>query len=212
LTRPLLVADGGTQSEWRIVRQGDEGSWADAFLNLVRRIESKRVLLVRIDMAKATWFVVASNLLSEVVAAARGWSPTKLSWPSSSACSGRATGSMRRWSWSGPKQLANATRRSPATCLTVTNSWCAYQLRRRCRSPCPAGQRSAQDRLAGRGGHLRAAGPRRGRVGAPRTPGQPTGPHQLDQQPGLWKPPWRFAGWPDDSAFGWDVRSSLGSA
>jgi hypothetical protein len=50
----LLVADGGTQSEWRIVRQGDEGSWADAFLNLVRRIESKRVLLVRIDMAKAT--------------------------------------------------------------------------------------------------------------------------------------------------------------
>ncbi len=43
------------------------GQRAGAFLELVRGVDPKRVLLVGIDVAKATWFVVASNLLGEVV-------------------------------------------------------------------------------------------------------------------------------------------------
>jgi transposase len=43
------------------------GQRAGAFLDLVRGVDPERVLLVGIDVAKATWFVVASNLLGEVV-------------------------------------------------------------------------------------------------------------------------------------------------
>jgi len=43
------------------------GQRAGAFLELVRGVDPKRVLLVGVDAAKATWFVVASNLLGEVV-------------------------------------------------------------------------------------------------------------------------------------------------
>jgi hypothetical protein len=43
------------------------GQRAGAFLELVGGVDPKRVLLVGIDVAKATWFVVASNLLGEVV-------------------------------------------------------------------------------------------------------------------------------------------------
>jgi hypothetical protein len=43
------------------------GQRAGAFLELVRGVDPKRVLLVGIDLAKATWFVVAANLLGEVV-------------------------------------------------------------------------------------------------------------------------------------------------
>jgi hypothetical protein len=43
------------------------GQRAGAFLDLVRGVDPRRVLLVGIDVAKATWFVVASNLLGEVV-------------------------------------------------------------------------------------------------------------------------------------------------
>src|SRR5512132_2140040 len=43
------------------------GQRAGAFLELVRGVDPKRVLLVGVDVAKATWFVVASNLLGEVV-------------------------------------------------------------------------------------------------------------------------------------------------
>ena len=102
------------------------GQRAGAFLELVRGVDPKRVLLVGIDVAKATWFVVASNLLGEVVVDGVRLSPTGLGWPSSSACLGpRAPGSMRRWSWSGSRRPGTTTRRSPPTCLTVTSSWCA---------------------------------------------------------------------------------------
>jgi hypothetical protein len=43
------------------------GQRAGAFSELVRGVDPKRVLLVGIDVAKATWFVAASNLLGEVV-------------------------------------------------------------------------------------------------------------------------------------------------
>jgi transposase len=43
------------------------GQRAGAFLELVRGIDPRRVLLVGVDVAKATWFVVASTLLGEVV-------------------------------------------------------------------------------------------------------------------------------------------------
>src|SRR4029453_7237126 len=43
------------------------GQRAGAFLELVGGVDPKRVLLVGVDVAKATWFVVVSNLLGEVV-------------------------------------------------------------------------------------------------------------------------------------------------
>jgi transposase len=43
------------------------GQRAGAFMKLVRGIDPQRILLVGIDVAKATWFVVASTLLGEVV-------------------------------------------------------------------------------------------------------------------------------------------------
>jgi len=43
------------------------GQRAGAFLELVGGIDRQRVMLVGIDVAKATWFVVASTLLGEVV-------------------------------------------------------------------------------------------------------------------------------------------------
>jgi transposase len=43
------------------------GQRAEAFLELVRGIDPGRVLLVGVDVAKATWYVVAANLLGEVV-------------------------------------------------------------------------------------------------------------------------------------------------
>ena len=43
------------------------GQRAAGFLELVRGIDPQRVLLVGVDVAKATWFVVASTLLGEVV-------------------------------------------------------------------------------------------------------------------------------------------------
>jgi hypothetical protein len=43
------------------------GQRAGAFLELVGGVDPGRVLLVGVDVAKATWFVVASNLLGDVV-------------------------------------------------------------------------------------------------------------------------------------------------
>jgi hypothetical protein len=43
------------------------GQRAGAFLELVGGIDPRRVLLVGVDVAKATWFVIAANLLGEVV-------------------------------------------------------------------------------------------------------------------------------------------------
>jgi len=43
------------------------GQRAGAFLELVDGVDPRRVLLVGVDVAKATWFVVASNLVGEVV-------------------------------------------------------------------------------------------------------------------------------------------------
>jgi transposase len=43
------------------------GQRAGAFWELVRGVDPQRVLLVGVDVAKATWFVVASSLLGEVV-------------------------------------------------------------------------------------------------------------------------------------------------
>ena len=43
------------------------GQRAAGFLELVGGIDPRRVLLVGVDVAKATWFVVASTLLGEVV-------------------------------------------------------------------------------------------------------------------------------------------------
>jgi transposase len=43
------------------------GQRAAGFLELVRGIDPQRVLLVGVDVAKATWFVVVSTLLGEVV-------------------------------------------------------------------------------------------------------------------------------------------------
>jgi transposase len=43
------------------------GQRAGAFLELVGGVDPQRVLLVGVDVAKATWFVVAANLLGEVV-------------------------------------------------------------------------------------------------------------------------------------------------
>ena len=43
------------------------GQRAGAFLELVDGVDPRRVLLVGVDVAKATWFVVASTLVGEVV-------------------------------------------------------------------------------------------------------------------------------------------------
>jgi hypothetical protein len=43
------------------------GQRAAGFLELVGGIDPRRVLLVGVDVAKATWFVVASTLVGEVV-------------------------------------------------------------------------------------------------------------------------------------------------
>jgi transposase len=43
------------------------GQRAGAFVELVGGVDPRRVLLVGVDVAKATWFVVASNLVGEVV-------------------------------------------------------------------------------------------------------------------------------------------------
>jgi transposase len=43
------------------------GQRAGAFLELVGGIDPRRVVLVGVDVAKATWFVIAANLLGEVV-------------------------------------------------------------------------------------------------------------------------------------------------
>src|SRR5215204_1693357 len=43
------------------------GQRAGVFLELVGGLDPRRVLLVGIDVAKATWFVVASNLVGEVM-------------------------------------------------------------------------------------------------------------------------------------------------
>jgi hypothetical protein len=43
------------------------GQRAGAFIKLVGGIDPQRVVLVGVDVAKATWFVVASTLVGEVV-------------------------------------------------------------------------------------------------------------------------------------------------
>jgi hypothetical protein len=43
------------------------GQRAGVFLELVDGVDPRRVLLVGVDVAKATWFVVASDLLGEVM-------------------------------------------------------------------------------------------------------------------------------------------------
>ena len=57
------------------------GQRAGAFLELVRGVDRQRVLLVGVDVAKATWFVVASTLLGRSWSTACGWSPTVPGWP-----------------------------------------------------------------------------------------------------------------------------------
>jgi hypothetical protein len=61
------------------------GHRAGAFLELVGGVDPRRVLLVGVDVAKATWFVVASTWLGRSWSTAWAWSPTGLAWPSSSA-------------------------------------------------------------------------------------------------------------------------------
>ena len=61
------------------------GQRAGAFLELVRGIDPGRVLLVGVDVAEATWYVVAANLLGEVVVDGCGCQPTGPGWPSVSA-------------------------------------------------------------------------------------------------------------------------------
>jgi hypothetical protein len=61
------------------------GQRGGEFRELVRGVDPQRVLLVGIDVAKATWFVVASTCRGRSWSMASGWSPTWLGWPSSSA-------------------------------------------------------------------------------------------------------------------------------
>ena len=69
-----------------------------------------RMVSVGVDVAKATWFVVASNLLGEVVVdgvrlvADRAWLAEleRVLGP-------RAPGSMQRWSWSGSRRPGTST-------------------------------------------------------------------------------------------------------
>jgi hypothetical protein len=61
------------------------GHRAGALVELVGGLDPRRVLLVGIDVAKATWLVVAPNLPGEVMSTACAWSPTGLAWLSSSA-------------------------------------------------------------------------------------------------------------------------------
>ena len=102
------------------------GQRAGAFLELVRGVDPKRVLLVGVDVAKATWFVVASNLLGEVVVDGVRLVADRAGLAELERVLGpRAPGSMQRWWWSGSRRPGTSTRRSPPTCLTVTSSWCA---------------------------------------------------------------------------------------
>src|SRR5215218_9047227 len=102
------------------------GQRAGAFLELVGGVDPKRVLLVGIDVAKATWFVVASNLLGEVVVDGVRLVADRAGLAELERMLGAASARvMRRWSWSGSRRPGTTTRRSPPTCLTVTSSWCA---------------------------------------------------------------------------------------
>jgi hypothetical protein len=91
------------------------GQRAGAFLELVGGIDPRRVLLVGVDVAKATWFVIAANLLGEVVVdgvrlvADRAGLAERLIR--------RTAGSWTpRWWSSASRRPAISIRRSPATC------------------------------------------------------------------------------------------------
>ena len=58
------------------------GQRAAGFLELVGGIDPQRVLLVGVDAAKATWFVVASPCVVRSWSTLSGWSPTGPGWPS----------------------------------------------------------------------------------------------------------------------------------
>ena len=102
------------------------GQRAGTFLELVRGVDPTRVLLVGVDVAKATWFVVASNLLGEVVVDGVRLVADRAGLAELERVLGAARARlMRRWSWSGSKRPGITIRRSPVICLTVTSSWCA---------------------------------------------------------------------------------------
>jgi hypothetical protein len=102
------------------------GQRAGAFLELVRGVDPKRVLLVGIDAAKATWFVVASNLLGEVVVDGVRLVADRAGLAELERMLGVASTRVdAAMVVVGSKRLAITTRRSPVTCLTVTSWWCA---------------------------------------------------------------------------------------
>ena len=100
------------------------GQRAGGFLELVRGVDPKRVLLVGIDVAKATWFVVAANLLGVVVVDGVRLVADRAGLVELQRVLGPpAPGSMRPWSWSGSRRPGTSTRRWSPTCLTVTGCW-----------------------------------------------------------------------------------------
>jgi hypothetical protein len=99
------------------------GQRAGAFLELVDGIDPRRVLLVGVGVAKATWLVVASNLLGEVVvdgvrlvAGRAGLAELERVLAAARA---RADAAMVVV---GIEAAGHHTSHSPATCWTVT-SW-----------------------------------------------------------------------------------------
>jgi hypothetical protein len=61
------------------------GQRAGAFLELVGGVDPRRVLVVGVDVAKATWLWWPGTWLGRSWSTACGWSPTGLAWPSCSA-------------------------------------------------------------------------------------------------------------------------------
>ena len=129
----------------------------------------QRVLLVGVDVAKATWFVVASNLLGEVVVDGVRLVADRAGLAELERVLGAASARVNAAMVVVGIEAAGHQHQTLTAHLLDRDELVvrAAEPGASGRGPQAAGQPAAQDRLAGRGGHLRAAGPRRGRAGAP---------------------------------------------
>ena len=144
------------------------GQRAGTFLELVRGVDPTRVLLVGVDVAKATWFVVASNLLGEVVVDGVRLVADRAGLAELERVLGAARARVDAAMVVVGIEAAGHHHQTLTGHLLDRDELVVRLLVPGAggRGPQAAGQPAAQDRLAGRGGQLRAAGPRRGRAGA----------------------------------------------
>jgi hypothetical protein len=119
------------------------GERAAAFRELVGDLDPRRVLLVGIDVAKASWFVLGATCTAAWSSTGPRWRPTAPAWVGWVACWIRhGPGSTRSWWWSGWRPPATTTRRWPPTSPTAATCCCGW-------STPPRSRRSARPSATG---------------------------------------------------------------